>query len=213
VSALIRCSNPVGVGSFPAPDYIFRVHAAAANRLSMVSNLDATSRAKWYDLVSTTVVGTLTNFGWTTASGWDNENGCLSGDGTDDYVSFGDVAVLDFGTGAFSVVAFFTPLDTPVYTEPIVGKLVGGQGWRLAITATMKLQGYVGTNTSNCRQQTGATTLQHGREYCLGMSYAGSGGDITLYVDGVAETMVAAGSAGAWNGSNAGALRLLATEA
>ncbi len=64
------------------------------------------------------------------------------------------------------------------------------------------------TATVNCRQQTGATTLSVGTLYHCTMTYAGSGGDIALYVNGVSEALTAAGSLGAWDVSTTGNLQL-----
>jgi len=66
---------------------------------------------------------------------------------------------------------------------------------------------------ANCRQQTGATVMVIGQWYHATMTYAGSGGDIALYVNGVAESLTAAGAVGAHDSSNAGNLQLFKGDA
>ena len=184
------------------------------------NNLDPTTA---YEETSDNIaIGTLTNYAYTAASGWGGSGSpvdpfCIVGDGTNDYVTFGDISACDFGTGAFSVGVWFK-LGTLGVDNPLLTKNVGGttrQGWTLAVSAANKLYAVVASNYDGAsyRKQTGSTVFTVGVWHYGMMTYAGSGGDIALYVDGVAESLVSAGSAGAWNLSNSGDLKMMAVSA
>ena len=184
------------------------------------NNLDPTS--SYQETSDNVAVGTLTNYAYTSASGWGGSGSpvdpfCLVGDGTNDYVTFGDISACDFGTGAFSVGVWFK-LTTLGVDNPLLTKHVGGttrQGWTLAISAANKLYAVASSNYDggNYRKQTGGTVFAAGAWHYAMMTYAGSGGDIALYVDGVAEALVSAGSAGAWNVSSAADLKMMGASA
>jgi hypothetical protein len=177
------------------------------------NNTDPTSTYREdYGLVN----GTMTGFAYTTASGWGGSNSlndpvCLVGDGNADYVDFGNVSAANFGTGAFSVrvrVKIVTPPVVDAVT--LICKLnTSQQGWWLGITGSQKVYGYVGESVANYRSQVGSTMLAPGGWYHVVMTYPGSGNDISLYVNTVAETMTAAGSVGAWNLTNTSSLYLM----
>jgi hypothetical protein len=88
----------------------------------------------------------------------------------------------------------------------------GGGGWTYNGAAggsgIVVIRYLTPTATAACRQQTGATTLAVDTWYDCMMTYAGSGGDIKLYINGVAESLTAAGSVGAHDMSTAGSLQL-----
>jgi len=214
VDAASAGDNIVSATSTGIPDgYTFdAVPALAKLGKYPGNNTDPTS--VYQDAYSVLVSGTLSGFGYTTASGWAGSNSpadpsCLVGDGVNDYVDFSDVNACDFGTGAFTVRTWVKLGAVPIGTTAIAGKVSSGQGWTVAILSSGKVYGYVGASVANYRAQTGSTVLTLGVWYHVTMVYAGSGGDIALYVNGVAETLTAAGAVGAWNTSNAASLLLL----
>lgn len=206
IVAVASGSIPQGYTFDPAP-------MLAAGGTSPGNNSDPTS--SYQDSYSNAVHGTLTNFGYTTASGWAGSNSpgdpsCIVGDGANDYVDFGDLAALGVGTGAFSVRVWLKVVTAPrTDAVTVISKLSGGQGFALKVTSAMNLLGYVGTDGTHYRQQVGSTTLVPGTWYHVVMTYAGSGGDIALYLSGVAETLTPGGAVGAWNVTNAGSFLML----
>ena len=177
------------------------------------NNVDPTS--SYQDAYSTAVHGTLTNFAYTTSSGWAGINSpgdpsCLVGDGVNDYVDWGNLSALNVGTGAFSLRAWVNLVAAPsTDAVTICSKLSSGQGFALKVTSGRVLVGYAGNDSSNYRQQTGSTPLTLGTWYHVVMTYGGSGGDIALYLSGVAETLTPSGAVGAWNLTNAASFLML----
>ena len=182
------------------------------------NNSDPTSA---YTELGAGAAGTLSGFAYTTASGWEGTNSpadptCLVGDGVDDYVSWGDLAVCHFGSGAFSTSCWFNLGKVGPSPLPLIGKVGAGtafQGWGLYVTGDGHIEGYVAQDVGagSYRRQTGATTILAGTWHHAVMTYAGSGGDIVLYLDGIAETLTAAGAVGAYVTTNAANLELFKT--
>ena len=177
------------------------------------NNTDPTS--SYQDAYSVSVSGALSGFAYTTSSGWAGSNSsddpsCLVGDGVNDYVDWGNVAALNVGTGAFSLRAWVQVVAAPqTDAVTVASKLSSGQGFALKVTSALHVLGYVGNDAVNYRQQTGSTTLVVGNWYHIIMTYGGSGGDIALYISGVAESLTPTGSVGAWNLTNAASLLML----
>jgi hypothetical protein len=113
------------------------------------NNADPTSAYRVaYDAA---VSGTLSGFAYTASSGWAGTNSpadptCLVGDGVNDYVDFGDLAVCDFGTSAFSLRAWLklNALPSAGSTYWAASKRDVDRGWSLGVTSAGKLRGYVG---------------------------------------------------------------------
>jgi len=77
------------------PGAVLELHAARANKgLSNGSNASA-NRAQWWDTSGSGNHGTLTNFAYTTASGWVTDPARLVLDGSNDYVACGDLSVAE----------------------------------------------------------------------------------------------------------------------
>jgi hypothetical protein len=207
----------VGIDSTIPSGYIFDASPATADSGKWPgNNTDPTSA--YQDNYSNLIAGTLTDFAYTTASGWTGSNSpadpsALVGDGVNDYVTFGDVGAADFGTGAFSVRKWLrlNALPASGTTGIGVGKLDGDRGWYLGITPLGKLRGYVGgsgavppvtvTTTGTVATTTDGAYTVH--------QFTGDG---TLTVaDGhtVAATEVlvigGGGAGGGWNGGGGGA--------
>jgi hypothetical protein len=207
-------SNIVGAasGSTIPAGYIFdALPSKAKEGTHPGNNVDPTS--SYYETYAG-ALGTLTNFDYVETSGWSGSGVAVDPyvlvNDDDGYVDFGDLSVADFGTTPFSVRAWITvPVAPSVDFTPIIGKVASGVGWKLGITNAMTVSAVVADSASDYRQQTGDTVLEVGMRYHVAMTYAGSGGDIKLYVNGVAEGLTSAGALGAWDVSNAGDLQLM----
>jgi hypothetical protein len=140
----------VGTGSSGIPlGAIFDADPSAADSGRWPgNNTDPTSA---YRELCGMIDGTLSGFAYTAISGWSGTNSpsdpsCLTGDGTNDYVSFGDVAACDFGTGAFTARCWLKLDALPATNTEVValGKFDSTRGWSLGVTASGLLRGYVG---------------------------------------------------------------------
>jgi hypothetical protein len=213
-TAFALAANVIGSASGSSiPDgAVFDAHPATADAgRSPGNNADPTSG--YQDAVDSGVAGTLVNFAFTPTSGWAGSGSpsdptCLVGDGVDDYVTFGDLADLDFGTGAFTV-RYWLQLNAAVPRDvfPLGGKMDGAQGWYMGVDSDMHVVGYAGESAGNYRQQTGDTTLVAGRWYHATMT-RDAAGEIALFVSGIAETTTAAGTVGTWDVSSSGEIEL-----
>ena len=218
-TAAALASNVVGSpsGSSVPEGAVFDAHPATADAgRSPGNNADPTS--SYQDAVDPGVAGTLENFSFTPTSGWGGSGSpsdptCLTGDGVDDYVTFGDLAAGDFGSNAFTVRYWFRLNSAvPRDVQMLGGKLSGAQGWYMGVDSDMHLVGYAGQSAGSYRRRIGGTTFAAGRWYYAAMVRSAAG-EITLYtcVPGatpLAETMTAAGAVGAWDVSSVGELTL-----
>jgi hypothetical protein len=196
------------VGHAPAeipPDFIFDVHPHLAKQGLWPGNNDDPVTA-YQDLSDGRAVGTVSG---ATLSGTNSpaDPTCLVFDGTDDYVTFGDLAALDLGTGPRTVRTWVKPASVGA-AMALFAKRSGADtflGWEVYIDAAGKLTARVCQNfgATQYRGAYGSTVLAVDTWYCATFVYAGSGGDWALYLDGVAETPTAVGAAGAWNADTA----------
>lgn len=204
--------NLVGVSSNLVPSgYSFRVHPALAKTgLWPGNNTDPTS--SYQDLSNYGAAPALTGFASTEASGWSGTNSPsdpskLTFDGTD-LVTIGDLSQLDLGTGARTMTCWGT-LASIGGAQPIFDKSTTAagyiQGWQLGVNTSGKLKAYISTNSgaAQYRDGAGSTTMLANTWYHMAFVYAGSGGNWSLYLDGVSETVTSGGAAGAWTGDNA----------
>jgi hypothetical protein len=122
-------------------------------------------------------------------------------------VTFGDLATLDLGTGPRSVLVRFKT-DAIGAQQDLFSKRSNTAtallGWETRIEASGKLLGVMvqDSGAGTYRAGTGATVLSADTWYDALFVYAGSGGDWTIYLNGVAEAMTATGTAGAINADN-----------
>lgn len=161
--------------------------------------------------------GNLTGYVYTTTSGWagsgtPSDPAALVGDGNGDYVSFGDMDIYDMGTGAFTVAAWFR-CDTINRWNPLLCKRSADglyKGWMLGVSDTNRLYAWVCQDYTQSQflNKIGTTPIVAGTWYHAAMVYAGSGGQITVYLNGNVETCDSYGSTGAWNMDNTQVMRL-----
>jgi hypothetical protein len=197
---------------------IFDAHPGKA-KLGILAGNNTDPTSQFQDMSDNPLFGTLSGMAYTTASGWGGSGSLtdpyhIQGDGLDAYVSWGDTPLLDFGTGAFSVRAWFK-LTTLGVENPIISKRADGttrQGWELYVSTANKLvaRTSVDFGGGDYFQKTGGTTLVAGVWYHAVMTYAGSGGAIILYLNGAAESLTSAGAAGAHDLSSTGDLKMMA---
>lgn len=173
------------------------------------NNVDPTTA--YQDSADAALTGTLSGFAYTDVSGWDGSDPlsdpyCLVGDGTNDYVDFGDASALDFGTNAFSIRAWIR-----IHTLPTVGttlhaasKLASNRGWSLGVTSAGKLRGYVGGASATpppvSVSATGTVTTTTDGLYTV-HKFTGSGSVIVSAGDAIeAEVLVVGGGGGGAGG-------------
>jgi len=204
------------VGRTPSeipPDYTFRVHADRVRQGTWPGlNDDLLGRASVQDIGPGRAVGTMTGAAYTDASGYSGSGSpadpsCIVFDGTGDYVTFGNLASLNFGSGPRTIVAWWIP-GTLGSQQAIVSKLLNSgayTGWECRLEPDGKLSAVAckDLGATQYRAGKGATVLAASTWYHVAFVYAGSGGDWTIYVNGVAESMTASGAAGAWDSDNA----------
>ena len=188
--------------------------ALASSGTNVGNNTDPTTLYR--DAYSVLVDGTLMNYDYTPTSGWAGSNSpsdpfCLVGNGASDYVDFGNLAAFNFGTGPFSIRVWVKALARPTVSNivQIASKMASGQGWYLGMDSSGYLIGYVATSDASYRKRVGGTVLALGAWYHVIMTYAGSGLEVALYVNGIEQTYTSTGATGAWNTTNAGPLRLM----
>ena len=188
--------------------------ALASSGTNVGNNTDPTTLYR--DAYSVLVDGTLMNYDYTPTSGWSGSNSpsdpfCLVGNGASDYVDFGNLAAFNFGTGPFSIRVWVKALARPTVSNivQIASKMASGQGWYLGMDSSGYLIGYVATSDASYRKRVGGTALALGTWYHVIMTYAGSGLEVALYVNGTEQTYTSTGAVGAWNTTNAGPLRLM----
>jgi hypothetical protein len=203
------------VGHVPSeipPDYIFRVHADRVRQGKWPGrNDDLLGRASVQDTGPGRAVGTLTGAAFTYVSGYSGSGSpadpsCIVLDGTGDYVTFGDLATLDLGVGARTVTGW-VQFSSVASNQAIFGKLLNSgayTGWECRLEPDGKLSAVAckDLGATQYRAGKGATVLAASTWYHVAFVYAGSGGDWTIYVNGVAESMTASGAAGAWDSDN-----------
>lgn len=198
------------------PDYVFRAHAERARGAMWPNdNTDLLARGTWTDMSDARAVGTLSGIAYDDASGWSGSNSpndptCLVLDGVDDYVNFGNLAQLNFGSGPMSVSCWFTLRSLGSYQTLVAKRISSGrvQGWQVRVTSSNQLQGIAcyDAGSGQWRDGIGSTALAAGVLYHAVFVYPGANGDWRIYLNGVAEAMTPLGAAGSWNtDSTAGA--------
>jgi len=212
-------ANAIGdnlVGHAPAeiaPDYCFRIHGDRVRQgLWPGKNTDLLQRASVQDIGPSRAVGTLTGVAYTSASGYSGSGSpadpsCIVLDGTGDYVTFGDLAALDLGTGARTITAW-VKVDAIGDQQAIFAKELNSGtyiGYELCVQTdgTLRAQLIQDVGATQYRRGVCATVISADTWYHVAAVYAGSGGDWSIYLDGAAETMTHSGAAGAWNSDNA----------
>jgi hypothetical protein len=186
-------------------DYVFRVHPERARGGRWPNDNDnLATRYSYQDISENRAVGTLVG-----APQWGGTNSpadpsCLTFDGSTQYVNFGDISQFDLGTGARSV-STWVRFDT-LGTQYLLNKHIGSAtytGWSCHLAGGV-LQAGMNQNVGagQCRGGAGSTTIVADTWYHAIFVYAGSSGDWTIYLNGVAETMTPSGAAGAWNVDN-----------
>lgn len=204
--------NIVGTDAGDTPTgYVLDAEPARADSGKWPGN-NADPTAAYRELVQV-IDGTLSGFAYTAVSGWSGSNSpadpcCLAGDGTNDYVSFGDVAACDFGTGPFTAREWLKFDALPSGAAVAFGKLDGDRGWSLGITNAGHLRGYVGGSGAVAPgfSATGGTKTTDG-SYTV-HKFTATGGSTLSCAEGTsidAEYMVAgAGGGGSTGGGGAG---------
>jgi len=133
----------------------------------------------------------------------------LNFDGTNDYVSVPDKAVLNFGTGDFTIEADFqSSASQPDYTG-IVAKdgSSAGLGWQLVVVGNNIAAEFTDGNTffgagGPGMGLQGSIALNDGNWHNLAMVVSRSNASITLYVDGVVDAFLSDPAIGTMNISN-----------
>lgn len=181
---------------------VFSAHPEYAKQ-SMYPGNNTDPTSSWTQVESTRPAGTLTGFGYTGGSGWTGSNTpldptCLEFDGTDDFVTWGDEASLDFGTGPFTFIMPFR-LDELDKAQVLAQKWdsVNNNGWELVVTKSNNLLAYVEMGlSSKYAIAIHAEQLSVGRWYWAGISWSGTTTRaLTLYLDGVSDDLYSAGAA------------------
>lgn len=187
-----------GTGSYSLPETpVWAIHPEFADGgYSAGNNTDPTS--SYSQLYPGQPVGTVTNCAYTAASGWDGSNSaldptCIVLDGTNDFVTWGDLAEADFGTGAFSIGGIWFKLNALDVAQTILCKYdaVNYIGWELIVTSTNQLMGYVGLGTSaKYDQAIHDAVLETGVWYCAALTYTGTTTrTLTLYLNAVSDDL------------------------
>jgi hypothetical protein len=118
-------------------------------------------------------------------------------DGTNDYVTWGDLAEADFGTGPFSVGGIFFRLNAIDKAQTLICKYdaVNKIGWELVVTSSNHLMGYVGLGTAKYDFALFDAELVTDVWYCAAMTYSGTvDRTLTLYCNAVVDDLYAVSS-------------------
>jgi len=186
-----------GTGTYDIPPTpVWAVHPEFADGgMSAGNNADPTS--SYSQLYPGQPAGTVTNCAWTTASGWDGDNiatdpTCLVLDGTNDFVTWGDLDAVDFGTGAFSACVWFK-LNVVDAAQTLLCKYDAANyiGYELIVTSTNQCAGYVGLGSvAKYDMAIHDAVLTTGVWYFAAVTYTGTTDrTLTLYLNAVSDDL------------------------
>ncbi len=202
------------VGRSPAAipaDYIFRFHPERAKSgLWPGNNNDPTGTVQ--EISDYRATGSTSGLAYTTASGWSGTNSpadptCLTFDGTNDFVGFGNLTQLNLGGGPRSIALWVKVISYPGTAALLFNKLPNSGtyvGWEVYVTSGGKISALLCQNygANQFRQATGTTVLSLGVWYHVVCAYEGSGGGWRIYVNGGADEAANNAFSGAWNSDN-----------
>lgn len=129
--------------------------------------------------------GTLMNGpAWQTAASC-KIGGCLSFDGTNDYVDAGSSSIYNFTTGPFTISAWFyaNALSGTMMASNISNAIPNGWGFIVLSAGLLRLS----TRGTTDATTDGTTVLQTNQWYHLAATYSGTSGTKTLYINGAPE--------------------------
>ncbi|MBY0369703.1 hypothetical protein K2X33_03390 [bacterium] len=182
------------------------LNADAANGGGVFYQGNGCARTSWYDLSSSALLGTLTNFascgsttGWngdgtTTVSGTNGPYRATF-DGSNDYVSFGNASALSFDkTSSFTFETWMRSTSTTA-TIAILGKMGSSPFPGYGLYMNYPSTGVIGwqlinTYPTNLLTVYSTTTVNDGAWHHVALTYDGSStaAGTKIYIDGTAST-------------------------
>lgn len=206
-----------GTATVP-PDYVFRFHAARCRTDSQGQplwpndNENSLTRGSVTELSDGRAVGTVYGCGYTTTSGHAGSNSPddpsrIQLDGSGDYVSFGNLAALNLGGGARTII-----VRVRIDTVPGAGAYASLFSKRLAVANYTGYELFIGDSdrvyvnvTSNfgtgAYRQGYGTGIAATGDYCFAFTYNGS--EVALRTNGHASVLTLSGSQGAYDTDSA----------
>lgn len=167
----------------------------AARGVAPYTNGCAAADLSWFDLSSSALTGTLTNFaacgassGWT-GTGVPASPYALTLDGTNDYVSFGTPSALAFErTNTFSIdmwMATSAATQTPLFLKLLSVAPYTGYLFQTEPTGQLSFD-LINNWTGNALQVISTTTVNNGAWHHVAVTYDGSSlaSGANLYIDG-----------------------------